>query len=258
VWARVVRDAKFEQIKGVLSALHETGAGAGFELPEPIAVVPELSMEVFGHVPGVALVALVDRDEFPALCRRTGEALARFHRVALQAPAAFGIESQLNRLWENATEFSWMMRAEARWIADVASALAERLQASRREPLSLIHRDLHGGNILADGARLCLVDFEDCAIGEPADDVGSNWAHLTWHSNGTGERAERAALARRAFLDGYLENATLPAAVLATYAAMHCFLYAHQCLRHPQDPARDAHARGMLAAAERILDRDLP
>ena len=77
-----------------------------------------------------------------------------------------------------------------------------RLRAAAPSPLRLIHRDFHGDNILVAGGRLALLDFEDCAMGEPADDVGSNWAQLTWHVHKAGARNAGPAAGRQAFLDG--------------------------------------------------------
>ena len=110
---------------------------------------------------------------------------------------------------------------------------------------------------IGDGG-LALLDFEDCAIGEPTDDVGSNWAQLTWHMQKAGAASTLPAAGRQAFLEGYFAGgATTTAACLPTYAAMHCFLYAHQCLRHPQDRARYRDGAAMIAACEAVLEGGL-
>jgi hypothetical protein len=257
VWGRVARRSKFERTRTILPRLHATAMGIGFHLPDPLGVIPDFAMELFGHVPGVALFSLVQDDHFPALCRRTGEALRRFHALRVDVDDVFDVGAQVKRLTENATEFAWMLPAEAERIAAIEREITRRVIAEPRSPLRLIHRDFHGDNILvSDGGRLALLDFEDCAMGEAADDVGSNWAQLTWHVHRAGPRSAGPAAACRAFLDGYLEAADGPTMNrLPAYAAMHCFLYAHQCLRHPRDAARHDDAQAMLAACERVLDR---
>ena len=150
------------------------------------------------------------------------------------------------------------MPAERERIEVVKRELTARLRAVAPSPLRLIHRDFHGNNVLVADGRLVLLDFEDCAMGEPADDVGSNWAQLTWHEQRAREQRALPEAAKRAFLEGYLEAADpTTAACLPTYAAMHCFLYAHQCLRHPLEPARFDDARPMLAACEDVLEQGL-
>jgi len=267
VWARLSRRPKFERTQDNLPRLYAAAAGMGFDLPEPLGVAPDLAMEFFGPVPGVALFALTERHDFPLLCRRAGEGLRCFHALSVELDQVFDAAAQAARLSENAAEFAWTMPAEANRIATLEREITERVQAisspgspgtPAASPLGLIHRDFHGDNILVSDGRLALLDFEDCAMGEAADDVGSNWAQLRWHAHRAPARSARLAAARRAFLDGYLDSAD-PSTVsrLPTYAAMHCFLYAHQCLRHPRDSARQDDAVAMLAACEHALDGDL-
>ena len=259
VWARIARQSKFERTRNILARLHAAATGIGLDLPQPLGLAPDLGMEFFGHVPGIVLFASVERDDFPALCRRVGDALRRFHTLPLQVEEVFDVHAQLKRLAENAVEFAWMVPREAKRIAEIEREIALRLQAETSSPLRFIHRDFHGDNILvsADG-RLALIDFEDCAMGEPADDIGSNWAQLTWHAHKASARSARPAAGCRAFLDGYFDTPDqTTAARLPTYAAMHCFLYAHQCLRHPRDLARHEDAQAMLRACERVLERGM-
>lgn len=258
VWARVARQTKFERSADTLARLYASADGLGFDLPEPLGAAPELAMELIGAVPGVVLFALVQREDFPSLCRRTGEALSRFHRLPIRVEEVFDLDAQSKRLAENALEFAWLLPDQAARIAALEREIARRLHAATPVPLRLIHRDFHGDNILVADGSLALLDFEDCATGEPADDVGSNWAQLTWHVHKAGARSERPAAGRHAFLEGYLDTADpVIASHLPTYAAMHCFLYAHQCLRHPQDAGRHEDAQAMLTACEEVLARGL-
>jgi hypothetical protein len=256
VWARVARRSKFDRTRNILPRIHAAAGGLGFDLPEPLGVIPDLAMEFFGPVPGVALFASVQSDTFPQLCGRTGEALRRFHALPVEVEEVFDLDAQLTRLSENAAEFAWISPADAKRIAELEREIAVRVRAAAPSPLRLIHRDFHGDNILVADDRLVLLDFEDCAMGEPADDAGSNWAQLTWHVHRAGPSNARPAAGRQAFIEGYLDSADATTAMqLPAYAAMHCFLYAHQCLRHPQDPGRHEDARVMLAACQEFIER---
>jgi len=258
VWARLARRAKFERAADNLRRIHRAAHGIGFDVPEPFGVNADFGMEFFGPVAGRPLFGLTLSDVFPMLCRSTGRALRRFHMLPVVVDERFDVEEQLERLAENAAEFVWMLPDDTPRIAGLERELSLRLRAAGCSTLRLIHRDFHGDNVLVDRDRLALVDFEDCAMGDPADDVGSNWAQLTWHAYRAGSSNEIPSAGRRAFLEGYLGAADVSAAGhLPTYAALHCFLYAHQCLRHPRDPRRFEDARFMLATCADVLEHGL-
>src|SRR5207244_2628027 len=81
VYARVARRPKFERMREVLPRLHAAAARLGFELPEPLGVVPELCMELLGPVRGVRLFTLARAEEFPLLSEQTGAGLAELHAL---------------------------------------------------------------------------------------------------------------------------------------------------------------------------------
>src|SRR5204862_120942 len=124
------------------------------------------------------------------------------------APAARtghgGVAANVAKVTDRATEFATLFPGERQRIAAIRGDLRARLGAMRPSRLRLTHGDFQGDNILIDGARIGLVDLEDCAMGDPADDVGSNWAQLTWHTLEAGTRTPIPNLGRQAFLAAYL------------------------------------------------------
>ena len=255
VWARLTRTSKFAETRTIMAALY--GTDVGFELPKPLGVVDHLNLELFGHLDGAVLFSLVETDRFPALCWRTGEALARFHALPTVVPPKRGVDVQINRLAENADSFACMLAAQQCRIRDIAQEITIRLREAAPLPLRLIHGDFHGDNILVAGERLALVDLEDCAMGETAEDVGSQWTQLIWHQLRAGVKNTLPTAGMKAFLEGYLASGDATGERrFPIYAAMHCFLYAHQCLRHPQDPMRLDDARMMLGLCETVLSKD--
>jgi len=258
VYARVGRQSRFERARHTLPRLWAAASGDAFTLPQPLGVVPSLCMELFGPVPGVVLFTLVQAEEFPALCRQVGVALNRFHALPVMLDDRWDVQAQAGRLAENADEFAWMLPEQRGRIAALARSLDDRLRSEPPVPSRPIHRDFHGDNVLVSGGRIAFLDFEDCAMGDPADDVGSNWAQLTWHVLKAGTRSAGPDAGRRAFLEGYLRDADPSiAGRLPLFGALHCFLYAHQCLRHPQDVDRFEDATAMLGVCEHVLEHGL-
>jgi len=259
VYAKVARRAKFERTRHILGRIRAADDGLGFELPEPLGTLPELCMEFFSHLPGVPLSTLVAADAFPRLCERAAASLLHFHTVPVTLGWERGVAANVAKVTDRAAEFAILFPGERQRIAAIGRDLCARLSAIPPPRLRLTHGDFQGDNILIDGARIGLVDLEDCAMGDPADDVGSNWAQLTWHTLEAGTRTPIPNLGRQAFLAAYLGRTDAEtAARVPTYAAMRCFLYAFQRLRHPQDSARYEHAEAMLRACEHVLAEGLP
>jgi len=259
VYAKVARRAKFERTRHILGRIRAADDGLGFELPEPLGTLSELCMEFFSRLPGVRLSTLVAADAFPRLCERAAASLLHFHTLPVTLGWERGVAADVAKVTDRAAEFATLFPGERQRIAALRRDLRARLGAMRPSRLRLTHGDFQGDNILIDGVRLALVDLEDCAMGDPADDVGSNWAQLTWHTLEAGARTPIPNLGRQAFLAAYLGRTDAEtAARVPTYAAMRCFLYAFQRLRHPQDPARYEHAEAMLRACEHVLAQGLP
>src|SRR5262249_37377509 len=163
----------------------------------------------------------VGRDEFPALCARVGTGLAQFHRLPVTLPAVSDAAATGERLAAEVIDFATMLPGERGRLVNLAGELRARLAALPPGPLPPTHGDFHGDNILVDGTRLALVDLEDCAMGEPADDVGANWAQLTWHTLRAGGRGPAPA-GREAFVAAYLADADADTvARVPLYAALH-------------------------------------
>lgn len=258
VYGRLSSAKTFARTSEVLRRVRHRAVGLLFELPEPLAVVPGLCLELFSDVPGIVLFALVGSEAFPDLCRDAGEGLRQFHSLPIALEREWSREATVGRLSASGAALACLFPSRAKRIEALRRRLEERVTSTPPAGRRLIHHDFHGDNILVDGARLGLLDFEDCAMGDPADDVGSNWAQLTWHALKAPAGPAIPESGRSAFLQAYLEKANAEETESITvHAALHCFLYASQRLRHPRDPARYADAEAMLAACEGVLEEGL-
>jgi hypothetical protein len=258
VYGRISSAKTFARTSEVLRRVRQGADGLLFELPEPLGAVPELRLELLSDVPGVVLFALVGSEAFPDLCRRAGQGLRQFHSLPVALDRDWTREATVGRLAAGGAAFASLLPSRSKRIEALRRRLEERLTSAPPAARCLIHHDFHGDNILVDGERLGLLDFEDCTMGDPADDVGANWAQLTWHTLKAPAGTAIAEEGRGEFLQAYLEKASAEETESITaHAALHCFLYASQCLRHPRDAARHADAEAMLAACEAVLAEGL-
>ncbi|MFQ5715714.1 MAG: phosphotransferase family protein, partial [Nitrospinales bacterium] len=92
------------------------------------------------------------------------------------------------------------------YLSDQALSLAGRLSklVGRQPPVNRpIHGDFYMGQVMADGDKIVIVDFDQAALGDPARDFGLLVAQLT-RDVLRGELApERFAEAESALLQGY-------------------------------------------------------
>jgi len=128
-----------------------------------------------------------------------------FTRHALDSDGLMGEAPHWGSFWEHQS-FS---AAERRLLLDVRDRLHDKLAQLSREPAgySLIHADLHPGNILVDGRRLVVIDFDDAGFGWHQYDIAVVLTY--WQSK------PNAAAIERAFLRGYRATRPVPDAALA-------------------------------------------
>ena len=86
-----------------------------------------------------------------------------FTRHAFDVAGLFGETPFWGRFWDSPL----LSRTERRLVVrtrDAIGAVLDRYGAGART-YSLIHADLHFGNVLVDGDRLAVIDFDDCGFG---------------------------------------------------------------------------------------------
>jgi aminoglycoside phosphotransferase (APT) family kinase protein len=135
---------------------------------------------------------------------------------------------------------------EARARIEALTAELERRAAgqARTAPVAWLHRDFHVKQLIARQGRVCVIDWDLAASGDPALDVGNFLLNLEKH---LGARADEG---RRAFVEGYLRLGEVGAVRRAVlYEAFNCLRRACKAFRaHGRQWRRDALER--LAAAE--------
>ena len=128
-----------------------------------------------------------------------------FRRHALDSDGLMGEAPHWGPFWEHRS----LSPAERTLLLEARARMHERLLQLRREPAvySLIHADMHPGNILVDGDRLIVIDFDDAGFGWHQYDIAVVLTY--WQSK------PNAAEIERAFLGGYRATRPVPDEALA-------------------------------------------
>jgi Ser/Thr protein kinase RdoA (MazF antagonist) len=131
-----------------------------------------------------------------------------FRRHALDRDGLMGDAPHWGPFWEHRS----LSASERGLLLDARGWMRERLARLSRDPsaYSLIHADMHPGNILVDGERLTVIDFDDAGFGWHQYDIAVVLTY--WQSK------PNAAEIERAFLDGYRATRRVPDEALASIA----------------------------------------
>jgi len=138
--------------------------------PAVLAFIPEHSCLVTAFVPGVPLADPVLRE--PPALTEIARALRAFHEHAPSLPATFDVP----RIARDYLALARERGAEVPRMAWDAARLAERIAAALRGPEHDVvpcHDDLLGANVLGDGGRIWLVDWEYAGMGDRYFDLGN-------------------------------------------------------------------------------------
>jgi Ser/Thr protein kinase RdoA (MazF antagonist) len=121
-----------------------------------------------------------------------------FRRHALDSDGLMGEAPHWGPFWEHRS----LSAAERRLLLEARAHMREQLSRLSRDPsvYSLIHADMHPGNILVNGDRLTVIDFDDAGFGWHQYDIAVVLTY--WQSKSNAVEIERA------FLGGY--RATRP------------------------------------------------
>ena len=154
----------------------------GVAVPEPIGVIPKFQMWLQRWVRGTASGALLAGPDGVALARRIAEAIHKLHRAGVPTGRAHTMADELRILHECVPRVGKLRPELGPRLARILRA-CDQLGASVPAPNPCgIHRDFYPAQVLVDGTRLWLVDFDLYCRGDPGLDVGNFIGHLTEES----------------------------------------------------------------------------
>ncbi|RMD95178.1 MAG: aminoglycoside phosphotransferase family protein [Calditrichaeota bacterium] len=226
-----------------------------FKIPEPVALLPGLNMELLSSIPGTHLSRLCTQDNFPDICSRIASGLLEFQKTPVTLPDMRRISEEISQLKSWGNEFALFWPQQAPLIHRLVDRLTGNLLQRWPSLPTPVHGDFHVANILVDDNQLGLIDFENCFMGPPAIDVGSFYAQLKLLSLKTCKQHTALDESVHAFLDTYQTHCEPDArSMLPTYCALSCLWCAYyQCLLRPVKPGWLERAHIMLELSERIL-----
>lgn len=254
VVAKFYRDGDGAPSARTLEVIHaalERSASPFLGVPRVLGYDPRRRVLLQEHVPGVRLDALLAGPDASTALYRAGRALAALHGLAAAVGPARRLRDHLDDLFRpHPTRVGEESPALAARLPAVLDALLAAESRWRPRPRDVpIHRDVHARQLFLDGERVWLVDWDLCARGDGALDLG-NFAAWLRARRGAGDEAVGS------LLRGYAESGD--AGVVARAPLYEALTYVRLCCkRFRRKPAGwRGECADLVARAERCVSRE--
>ena len=229
--------------------------GMDVPLPEPtlagtlIDMVGDIPVSLLSWMPGAPSGSgdRLDVDDPPNFARALGRALARMHEITddWTPPAGFSrpswdLDGLLgpHPLWGPFWEHPDLAPDEAellRHTRDKAHEMLDRLRAEL--DFGLIHADIITENVLTEGSRVGLIDFDDGGWGFRAFELATFLMRFLGHAD--------YDVLRGALLDGYAQRATFDPKIMDFFILLRALTYPGWIIPRRNEPG--GRARSLLA-----------
>lgn len=157
-------------------------ASDGISVAEPIAALKEHQMWLQRKVPGKLAAELLAEPGGAALGPRIAEAAHKLHRAGVPARRRHTMADEL-RILRACLES--VAHERPGWAPRLERVLdnCHRVAATTPEPTPVgIHRDFYADQVIVEGSRLHLIDFDLYCLGDPGLDIGNFLGHVTEQS----------------------------------------------------------------------------
>ena len=172
----------FRLQEAIWNAGFQSDTADGVSVPEPVAVIPRFKMWLQRKVPGVVASKLLAGPDGVALARRIAEAIHKLHCAGVPTERTHTMADEMQILRECLALVA-ESKPELRERLERILAACDKLGASVAGAKTCgIHRDFYPAQVIVDGGRLWLIDFDLYCQGDPGLDAGNFIGHMTEES----------------------------------------------------------------------------
>ncbi len=178
--------------------------GDGITVPRLLAVNAEKGIQCMEFVQGDSLHDLTEDGSYENACRAAARALRKLHTVPEADLPEHSPQRELEQLR------TWVLlggkifpHLTAVFEESYDAVASEPPVECRREHRTCIHRDFYDKQLLYCPDRTTVLDLDDAALGDPAQDHGNFTAHLILRSQQEPACSQAILAGKRAFEEGY-------------------------------------------------------
>lgn len=182
-------------------------AADGVSIPAPLGLIPSLHMGVQAKASGEPVDGLLAVPYVLQVAQRVAQAAGKIHRLPLSPTKVHRAAEELHILRDRFDQLLITHPHLGRRLAAVHAACSRLLGGLEEARLTCVHRDFYPAQILVDGSRITLLDFDLFCLGDPALDVGNFLGHVTEQSIRDHGHAGGYSYFELLFKESYLELA---------------------------------------------------
>lgn len=149
-----------------------------FPMPRPLAYNEEVKTIWQEELPGAPLAEIINRDNYRSLIASAARRLAFLHQSGAPASSRITLEENLEEVRKKAAKLSQAFPFAQASLQKTAEALEQSLPRLSPAPDRLLHGDFHLRQLMVHEGRVALLDFDEFAIGDPAQDLANFIADL--------------------------------------------------------------------------------
>lgn len=176
------QNLRFERQRALWNAGFQFDSIDGISVARPWGVVREWSMWLQEKVKGQTAWRALQSSAGPTIAKQIGYALTKLHDACLVLPSIHTIDDEMRILYDRLSQAADLAPHLAGRILRLGDACQEIVGEHVRGAHCPVHRDFYPDQMLIDGNRIVLVDFDLLCRGEAAIDIGNFRAHLWEHS----------------------------------------------------------------------------
>ncbi len=175
-------------------------------MPEPIGLIVHWHLWLQRKVPGDVVSSVLDREDAPEIVGHVADALVKIHQSAVKPTRLHTLTDELATLHHSIGKViarNPHLESRLESILERCRKLAALIPQS---PFRGIHRDFYADQIILNGERLYILDFDMFTAGDPALDAGNFLGHLTEQSLRTWGHPHGLTACEHAFQERFLQR----------------------------------------------------
>lgn len=175
VYGKTFNDARGEEIYQRMNALRRSGADntERFIVAEPLAYCEEIKTVWQSGLDGDPFADVINERNYRSLLERAAGGLAFFHKSGLSSTVRITLDDHLEEIKKKIAKLIHAFPGLRELLQSIEHDLAQRIQQLLPVLEGIIHADFTVQQLLVCDGRIAFFDFDEFAIGDPAQDVAN-------------------------------------------------------------------------------------